>query len=64
MTLDEKEDVYADSTGAGPSKVADSSKKAEVTEEMDVKPDLAALMEEEIPTILDEDREDGVLAVK
>jgi len=64
MTLDEKEDVYADAPGAGPSKVAGSSGKAEVAEERDVKPDLAALMEEEIPTILDEDREDGVLAVK
>lgn len=64
MTLDEKEDVYADSPGAGPSKVAGSSRKVEVAEDMDVKPDLAALMEEEIPTILDEDREDGVLAVK
>jgi hypothetical protein len=64
MVQDEKEDVYADSPGAGPSRIADSVRKAEIVEEVDVKPDLAALLEAEIPTILDEDREDGVLAVK
>jgi hypothetical protein len=64
MMQDEKEDAYADSPGAGPSRIADSARKAEAAEEVDVKPDLAALLEAEIPTILDEDREDGVLAVK
>jgi hypothetical protein len=61
---DEKEDTHMDTPGAGPSRIAETTKSAEIPTEEDVKPDLSNLEEEEIPSVPEEDREDGVLAVK
>jgi hypothetical protein len=61
---DEKEDMQMDTPGAGPSRSSEPAKKAEEPLGKDVKPDLSTLEGEEIPSIADEDRQDGVLAVK
>jgi len=61
---DEKEDMQMDTPGAGPSSVREPTKEAEQSLGKDVKPDLSALEGEELPNIADEDRQDGVLAVK
>jgi hypothetical protein len=60
---DEKEDMQMDTPGAGPSRSPEPAKEAESLGK-DVKPDLSTLEGEEIPSIADEDRQDGVLAVK
>ena len=61
---DEKEDMQMDTPGAGPSRVPGPALEAEQSLGKDVKPDLSALEGEELPNIADEDRQDGVLAVK
>jgi hypothetical protein len=61
---DEKEDMQMDTPGAGPSRFPEPPKEAEESLGKDVKPDLSTLEGEEIPSIADEDRQDGVLAVK
>jgi len=61
---DEKEDMQMDTPGAGPSSVREPTKEAEELLGKDVKPDLSTMEGEEIPSIADEDRQDGVLAVK
>jgi hypothetical protein len=63
-TQDEKEDSYMDTPGAGPSRSPQTVPITEDIMEQDIKPDLSTLEEEELPSIPDEDREDGVLAVK
>lgn len=60
---DEKEDIQMDTPGAGPSRSPEPAKEAESLGK-DVKPDLSTLEGEEVPSIADEDRQDGVLAVK
>jgi len=60
---DEKEDMQMDTPGAGPSRSPERAKEAESLGK-DVKPDLSTLEGEEVPSIADEDRQDGVLAVK
>jgi hypothetical protein len=61
---DEKEDIQMDTPGAGPSRFPEPAKEAEESLGRDVKPDLSTLEGEETPSIADEDRQDGVLAVK
>lgn len=61
---DEKEDIQMDTPGSGPSSAQGTADDADSPIEKDVKPDLSALEEEDTPAIPDEDREDGVLAVK
>jgi hypothetical protein len=61
---DEKEDIQMDTPGAGPSGYPGPGKEAEESLGKDVKPDLSTLEGEETPNIADEDRQDGVLAVK
>lgn len=60
---DEKEDMQMDTPGAGPSRSPEPAKEAESLGK-DVKPDLSTLEGEGTPSIADEDRQDGVLAVK
>ena len=62
---DEKEDMQMETPGAGPSRAPEPAKEALNSPGRDIKPDLSALEgEEEVPSIADEDRQDGVLAVK
>jgi hypothetical protein len=61
---DEKEDMQMDTPGAGPSRSSEPAKEVEESLGKDVKPDLSTLEGEELPSIADEDRQDGVLAVK
>lgn len=65
MIQDEKEDMQLETPGAGPSRTPEAAKEAFGSPGRDVKPDLSALEgEEKVPSIADEDRQDGVLAVK
>lgn len=61
---DEKDDTHMDTPGAGPSRLHQTLYSAQVKTEKDVKPDLSDMMAEELPIVADEDRQDGVLAVK
>jgi hypothetical protein len=61
---DEKEDIQMETPGAGPSRIPEAGQEAGKSLDKDVKPDLLAMEGEEIPSIADEDRQDGVLAVK
>lgn len=61
---DEKEDTFMDTPGAGPSRISKTSQNREVAVDNDIKPDLSTMSSKEIPSVPDEDREDGVLAVK
>ena len=65
LIQDEKEDMQLETPGAGPSRTPEAAKEGLGSPGRDVKPDLSALEgEEEVPSIADEDRQDGVLAVK
>jgi hypothetical protein len=60
---DEKEDTYLDPPTRTSRKISTPRSKEKAVE-VDIKPDISAVIEAEVPVILEEDREDGVLAVK